>query len=292
MRIGIITHFEKSFEVKELVKSLQNRQIAPLLFSFDQLVANIGFDRDAIQLNNINLLEELDALIVRGPPMGTLEQITTKLDILYKLERLGLTIINPPKTIEVAGDKFLSGIQLAEVGITIPRSIATENIDAALDGFSSLGEDVIIKPIIGSRGRGIVRVTDREIAWRIFDTLIRTNQVIFMQEYLPHGQQDIRTLVVGKKVTAAMYRVSETWKSNISEGAIPKPCKIDESLEQLSIDAAKALGCELAGVDIIEGEDKRYVIEVNPSPGWKGLQIVTEHSIADAITNYILTKIT
>jgi len=292
MRIGIVTKFEKSFEVQELVNSLQARQITPLIFSFDQLVANIEVNKTAIRLNNINLLDEIDALIVRGPPLGTLEQITTKLDILYKLEHLGLPIINSPKAIEVAGDKFLSGIFFAKADISIPRSIVTENIDAALDGFLSLGEDVIVKPIIGSRGRGIVRITDREIAWRIFDTLLRTNQVIFMQEYLPHGQQDIRTLVVGKKVTAAMYRVSETWKSNISEGAIPKPCKIDESLEQLSITASKALGCELAGVDIVEAKDKRYVIEVNPSPGWKGLQSVTEHSIADTIINYILTKLT
>jgi RimK family alpha-L-glutamate ligase len=224
--------------------------------------------------------------------MGTLEQITTKLDILYKLESLGKTIINSPKAIEVAGDKFLSGIRFSENGLPIPRSIITENLDAALDGFSSLGEDIIVKPVIGSRGRGIVRITDREIAWRIFDTLLRSNQVIFMQEYLPHGQQDIRTLVVGNKVIAAMYRVSNSWKSNISEGAIPKPCKIDDSLEQLSIDASKALGCELAGVDIVEAKDQRYVIEVNPSPGWKGLQSVTEHSLANAIVNYIVTKIT
>ncbi|MCK5588051.1 MAG: RimK family alpha-L-glutamate ligase [Candidatus Lokiarchaeota archaeon] len=292
MRIGIVTNFEKSFEVQNLVNALKDRQITPWIFSFNQLVANIGFGRDDIQLNDSNLLDEFDALIVRGPPLGTLEQIITKLDILYKLERLGLKIINSPKAIEVAGDKFLSGVQLAEIGIPIPRSIITENIDAALDGFSNLGGDVIVKPIIGGRGRGIVRITDREIAWRIFDTLLRSNQVIFIQEYLPHGQQDIRTLVVGKKVTAAMYRVSETWKSNISEGAIPKPCRIDDSLEQLSIDASKILGCELAGVDIIEAQDKRYVIEVNPSPGWKGLQSVTEHSIADAIISYILTKIT
>ena len=224
--------------------------------------------------------------------MGTLEQIISKLDILYQLERLGLPIINPPKAIEVADDKFRSGIYLAEADIPIPRSIITENMDDALVGFLSLREDVIVKPIIGSSGREIVRITDREIAWRIFDTLLRSNQVIFMQEHLPHGQQDIRVLIVDNKLVAAMYRVSGTWKSSISEGARPKPCKIDESLEQLSINASKALGCELARVDIVEAKDRRYVLDVNPSPGWKGLQSVTDHSIADAIITYILGKIT
>jgi RimK family alpha-L-glutamate ligase len=271
---------------------MHKRQITPLIFSFNQLTANIGFERDAIKLKDINLLDELDAVIVRGPPIGTLEQIITKLDILYKLEGLGLKIINSPKAIEVAGDKFLSGVRLTKAGLPVPKSIVTENLDAALDGFSSLGEDVVVKPIIGSRGRGIVRITDREIAWRIFDTLLRSNKVIFMQEYLPHGLQDIRTLVVGDKVIAAMYRVSNNWKSNISEGAIPKPCKIEESLEQLSIDASKTLGCELAGIDLVEVKDTRYVIEVNPSPGWKGLQSVTENSIADAIIDNMLTKAT
>lgn len=292
MQVGILTNYEHSFEVQELTKALQIRQITPLIFSFNRLVAYIGGSTASIKLAEKSIHEELDVLIVRGPPMGTLEQITTKLDILYKLESLGLTIINSPKAIEIAGDKFLSGIRFAEIGLPVPRSIITENLDAALDGFSNLGEDIVVKPIIGSKGRGIVRIKDREIAWRIFDTLLRSNQVIFMQEYLPHGQQDIRTLLVGNKVIAAMYRVSENWKSNISEGAIPKPCKIDDSLEQLSIDASKALGCELAGVDIVEAKDKRFVIEVNPSPGWKGLQSVTEHSLANAIVNYILTKIT
>jgi RimK family alpha-L-glutamate ligase len=290
MRIGIITNLEKSFEVQELASSMHKRQIKPLIFSFDQLTANIGFERDSIKLKDMNLLDELEAVIVRGPSIGTLEQIITKLDILYKLEGLGLKIINSPKAIEVAGDKFLSGVRLTKAGLPVPKGIVTENLDAALDGFSSLGEDVVVKPIIGSRGRGIVRITDREIAWRIFDTLLRSNKVIFMQEYLPHGSQDIRTLVVGNKVTAAMYRVSDNWKSNISEGAIPKPCKIDESLEKLSIDASKTLGCELAGIDLVEVKDTRYIIEVNPSPGWKGLQSVTEHSIADAIISNILTN--
>ena len=292
MPIGIVTNFEKSFEVQELVKSLQIRQIAPLIFSFEHLVAYVGADRGPILLDNINLLDELEALIVKDPPMGTLEQIISKSDILYQLEHLGLPIINPPKAIEVADDKFRSGIYLAEADIPMLKSIITENMDAALAGFLNLGEDVIVKPIIGSSGRETVRITDREIAWRIFDTLLRSNQVIFMQEHLPHGQQDIRTLVVDNKVVAAMYSVSETWKSSISKGARPKPCKIDESLEQLSVNASEALGCELAGVDIVEAKDRRYVLDVNPSPGWKELQSVTDHSIADAIITYILEKIT
>ena len=115
MRIGIITNLERSFEVQELVNSLQNRQITPLIFSFDQLAANMGFDRDTIQLKDINLLDELDVLIVRGPPMGTLEQITTNLDILYKLEGLGLTIINSPKAIEVAGTNFFQEFDLPKL---------------------------------------------------------------------------------------------------------------------------------------------------------------------------------
>jgi len=291
MQIGIVTNYERSFEVQELVRSLHQRQITPLIFSFDQLIAHIGDRNASIQLNGKNLLEELDALIVRGPPMGTLEQITAKLDILYKLERSKLPIINPPHAIEVAGDKFLSGIRLAEIGLSIPQSIVTESMDAALHGFELLGEDVVVKPIIGSRGRGVVRITDREIAWRIFDMLLRSNQVIFMQEYIPHGQQDIRALVIGNKVDAAMYRVSKTWKSNISEGATPMPCNIDNSLEQICVKATQALGCELAGVDIIMAKDKRYVIEVNPSPGWKGLQSVTDHSIADRIVEYMLEKL-
>ncbi len=292
MQVGVLTNNEHSFEVQELAKALQIRQITPLIFSFNRLAAYVSGDVSSIKLADRSIHEDLDAIIVRGPPMGTLEQIIAKMDVLYKLEGLGLTLINSPKAIEVAGDKFLSGIRLLEKGLPVPRFIVTENLEAAIDGFSSLNEDIVIKPIIGSRGRGIVRITDREIAWRIFDTLLRSNQVIFMQEYLPHGLQDIRTLVVGNKVIAAMYRISNDWKSNISEGAIPKPCEIDESLEQLSIDASKTLGCELAGIDLIEAKDQRYVIEVNPSPGWKGLQSVTEHSIADTIINNILTKIT
>ena len=126
-----------------------------------------------------------------------------------------------------------------------------------MEAFDTLGGDVVVKPLFGSEGRGIVRVTDKETAYRVFRALELGRYIYYLQEYLPHGCEDIRVFVIGGKAVAAMTRRGTTWKANMSYGAKAEPLKIDKTLAEMSIAAAQALGAEYAGVDILplEGED-------------------------------------
>lgn len=239
----------------------------------------------------MDVLREVKALIVRPIGRGSLEEIIFRMDLLHRLGRLGLYILNPPSAIERAVDKYYTLSLLEEAGLPVPKTIVTENADEAIKAFHELGGDVVIKPIFGSRGIGSTRVSDLNIAERIFRTLEFNHQIIYLQEFLPHGNYDLRIFVLGNSVLSSMKRVSNSWKTNVSLGAKPAPYKPSKEIEDLAIKAANIIGCEVAGVDILESENGPVILEVNSQPGWKGLQSVSKVNIADEIIAYILSKI-
>ena len=116
------------------------------------------------------------------------------------------------------------------------------------------------------------------------------------QKFIPHGNRDIRALVLGDQVVAAMYRVAENngWKTNVSLGATPELCELNEKLQKICVKAAQIMGCEIAGIDIMIPEDEQetdyYLLEVNACPAWEGLQKTTTVNIAEAIVDYIATR--
>jgi RimK family alpha-L-glutamate ligase len=201
-------------------------------------------------------------------------------------------ILNPPAAIEKAVDKFYALTLLEEAGLPVPRTIVTESADEALGAFSELNSDVVLKPLFGSRGIGSTRISDPNIAERIFRVLDFHHNVFYIQEFISHGNSDIRAFVLGGRVLAAMRRVAEgSWKTNVSLGANPLPLKLSMKLEDLAVKAAGAVGCEVAGVDILEGSNGPLVIEVNSQPGWKGLQSVAEIDIAEEIVDFVLGRL-
>jgi ribosomal protein S6--L-glutamate ligase len=157
--------------------------------------------------------------------------------------------------------------------------------------FEELGKDVVVKPLFGSRGVGATRITDPDIAARVFRTISFHHGVLYLQEFVAHGGADIRAFVIGDRVVASMKRVSENWKTNVSLGARPVALNISNELEDLAIRAAETIGCKVTGVDIIEGPDGPVLIELNSQPGWRGLQSVTKINIADEIISYIRSEI-
>ena len=150
---------------------------------------------------------------------------------------------------------------------------------------------MIIKPIFGSRGVGITRVSDLEIAKRIFSSLAFNHNVIYIQEFVPHENRDIRAFVIGGKVVACMYRIADDWKTNVSQGARMKSLKPNEKIVNLAINASQAIGCKVAGVDILESSEGYKVNEINSQPGFEGIQSTTKIDIAGAIIDYILSKL-
>lgn len=295
MKIGIATRNMEAWSSTQLREELTKRSIPYECFTFPKLTAHIAykpyFTTKNTNLQDISILEDLDAIIIRPIGRGSLEELVFRMDMLYKLERLGFYIINPAEAIEHCVDKYDILAILEDNNIPVPRTAATESVNEALRAFSELGGDVVVKPVFGSRGMGATRIVDPEIASTIFKAIAFHHGVIYLQEFVPHGYSDIRAFVINGNVVAAMRRVAEGWKTNYSQGARPAPTTLSTEFEKLATKAAKAVGCKIAGVDILEGPDGPKICDVNSQPGWKGLQMVTKVNIAGGIVDFMLSEL-
>ena len=290
MKIGIATRNMEAWSSSQLRESLSKHNIPYECFSFPKLIAHLG-QKPSFKVRNLNLLEDLNALVIRPIGRGSLEELVFRMDMLYKLERQGFLVINPAEAIEHCVDKYDILAILEDNGIPVPRTAATENVSEALKAFAELGGDVVVKPLFGSRGVGATRVVDREIAETVFKAITFQHGVIYIQEFVPHGYSDLRAFVVDNHVIAAMRRVSESWKTNYSQGAKPAPLDLNKTFEELAVKSAQSVGCKIAGVDILEGPGGPVIVDVNSQPGWKGLQMVTKVNIAEEIVRFILSEI-
>jgi RimK family alpha-L-glutamate ligase len=203
----------------QLREALTKRGISYECFAFPRLVAQVGY-KPYFRFNNTKLLEELDALVVRPIGRGSLEELVFRMDMLYKLERLGFYVINPAEAIEHCVDKYDILSILEDNDVPVPRTVATESVSEALKAFTELGGDVVVKPIFGSRGIGATRVNDFEIANTSFKSITFYHGVIYLQEFVPHGTTDIRVFVIDDHVIAAMRRVAEGWKTNYTQRSL------------------------------------------------------------------------
>jgi len=257
--------------------------------SFSDLVTRIGIGPN-VSFKELDLTKDLGALLVRPIGRGSLDEVIFQMDTLHKLWRANLPVINQPSAIEKAVDKYYALTLLEESNIPTPKTVVTESIPDAVKAFRAFGGEAIVKPVFGSRGIGAARISDADVAERAFRTLRFYRHVIYVQEYIPHGGKDIRTFIIGGRVVAAMYRVSGSWKTNVSQGASSVRANLAAETEGLALHAAKVIGCEIAGVDIMENQNGLFVNEVNSQPGWRGLQTTTKTSIADQIAEYVLSK--
>jgi RimK family alpha-L-glutamate ligase len=244
-----------------------------------------------VSWNNINIPKDMNALIVRPIGRGSLEEIIFQMDLLHRLQRLGMPIVNPPLSIERSADKYHTLALFEEHGLPVPPTIVAESPEEAVKAFHELGGDVVLKPIFGSRGMGSTRVTDPDVAERLFRAIVFYRGVLYLQKFIPHGASDIRAFVVGKRVIAAMHRVAANWKTNVSLGAKPIALNPTYEIEQLAIDTADVIGCKIAGVDILESDDGPMIIELNSQPGWRGLQSVADVNIAEEIVSYVISEL-
>jgi RimK family alpha-L-glutamate ligase len=231
------------------------------------------------------VLDALDLLIVRGLPRGSLEQVIFRMDALHVLATRGVRCVNSPRAIEMTVDKSWAGAMLALAGVPTPPTIACERYDVAMRAFDTLGGDVVVKPLFGAMGHGIVRVEDRDVAHRVFRALELERAVYYVQRTIaPAGRRNLRLLVVAGEVVGAMERVSDSWRANIARGARPRSIALSDADRTVAIEAARALSADIAGVDLlITPEDERVVLEVNGIPGWQALQSVCEQDLTQVV---------
>ena len=236
-------------------------------------------------------LESLNALLVRLIPAGSLDQIVFRVDSLHAAHDAGLPVVNAPRAIERTVDKHWTSRLLGEAGVPTPRTIATEGFADALAAFRELG-DVLVKPLLGSGGHGIVRVSDEDLAYRTFRALEMSRAVFYIQEFVPHGRSDLRFFVVGGRVVAAARRTANGWKTNVAAGAEMRVHRPRPEEEDLVVRAVRAVGADYAGVDVIEAEDGRsLVVEVNGIPGWSALQRTTSIDLAREVASLVRARL-
>jgi RimK family alpha-L-glutamate ligase len=274
----------------ELQRAFRARGHTCAVLPVTHLIGNIESAGETSIVNRQFEIENCAVVLIRIIPRGSLEQIVFRMDSLHVLAAGGTRVFNPPAAIERTVDKFYTSALLAQAGLPTPRTIVCERSDDALQAFAALGGDVVIKPLFGSMGLGMVRVQDEGLAYRTFRALELERAVFYLQAFVPNAGKDIRAFVLGGRVLAAMERVAPAgaWKTNVARGGQARAVHLTPHQTNLCLHAAAVVGAEYAGVDLLPAADgAQYVLEVNGIPGWQGLQSTTQINIADEIVRYL-----
>lgn len=287
MKIAVLGN-EGSWYVRDLARAAEERGHDCRRIDFPQLVSNVETEETSID-DGLDSLNGLDAVIVRTMPPGSLEQVVYRMDVLQRLEACGVQVLNPPKAIEFAVDKFLTTSRLAADGLPVPHTIVCEASDQALGAFETLGGDVVVKPLFGAEGRGILRVSDPDLALRVFRTLERINAVLYLQKFIPHAGFDLRVLVLDGAVIGGIRRSHPTdFRTNVARQGAAEPYVPTPGEQELSLAAAKAVEACFAGVDLLyDASGECFVIEVNAVPGWQAFRNATGIDVAGRVMDYI-----
>lgn len=251
---------------------------------YERLTARIVGHRTVIRHDDLEL-QDFDAVLVRTMPPGSLEQVVFRMDTLILLEAAGVSVVNPPRAIECAVDKHLCTARLAAARLPVPPTYACETEEDALAAFTELGGDVVVKPLFGAEGRGIMRVSDPELALRTFRTLERLDTVIYLQRFVPHAGFDVRVLVLDGTVLGAIERHSpDDFRTNVARNAVAAPHQLTADETDLAIRATVAVGARIAGVDLLYDSDGTCrILEVNAVPGWRAFRKVTGIDVAERL---------
>ncbi len=285
MRFGILCS-EESWYFRDLRRAAgADYELSPL--AYDRLAAPLGDHSTAI-LAAGHELQSFDAVLVRTMPPGTLEQVVFRMDVLGRLEAAGGTVVNPPRALEAAVDKYLSLVKIQLAGLPVPRTLCCQTVGDAMTGFEQLGGDVVVKPLFGSEGRGITRVSDEALALRAFKLLAQMGSVIYLQEFVAHEGYDVRVLLIGEEAYAVRRSHSQDWRTNVSRGATCEAIQSSHRQLEMARAAANAVGATVAGVDILRAPDRNeYVIEVNAVPGWKALAVAHKIDISRRVLDFL-----
>jgi tetrahydromethanopterin:alpha-L-glutamate ligase len=271
----------------QLASALALRGVETIFVSLQDCVIDCSGDKPNIQIPHFNELPK--AAFLRGIAGGTLQQITTRLNILHALKMLGVTVYNDGKAIERTVDKAMTSFLLHKNGINTPKTWVCESRHHAHEVIAA-NSQLVAKPLFGSQGAG-VRLVEKTQLPLPMDTHV--DGVFYLQEFIT-APSDYRVFVVNNQAIAAMKRTGETWLHNVAQGG---KCEniLDKNAEKdvlaIALQAALVLDIAYCGVDVIKDKNgKIFVLEVNSIPAWRGLQSVTETNIAQMLVDDLLSK--
>ena len=212
------------------------------------------------------------------------------------LEFLDIPVFNRLEVANNCGNKMFTSLLLKKHNVPTPKTYFSFSSESAVKTLDMQGYPLVIKPIIGSWGRGVILLKDRETADAILEVREITDgpldRIFYLQEAIKRPPRDIRAISVGDQVIAAMYRTSTGgFKTNIALGAEPVPCEITKELEDVCMKASKAVGGGILGIDIMEDEKRGFVVhEVNNTVEFKGLAKVAKRNIPKEIIEYAVNS--
>jgi [lysine-biosynthesis-protein LysW]--L-2-aminoadipate ligase len=208
----------------------------------------------------------------------------------------GIETINASGILDVCGNKLKTSQILAEKGVPTPRTVVAFSPEAAMQAIEEIGFPCVMKPIVGSWGRQVVPIRDRETAQAFIEMREQFSDsmqtIFYIQEMIKRPPRDIRCIAVGEEIVASVYRYSspENWKTNVALGGHSEPCKVTPELEETVLKTISTIGEGVLGIDLMEKSSSEFVVhEVNGTVEFKGAQSVISHSIAGRIADYLVS---
>lgn len=275
MKVGLLHSLIRK-EEKYLIEEFQSRKNIELVLLDDRKAAfNIGkdkFDLDIVVERCINHSRALHALK------------------LY--ESAGIPCINSSHVATVCGDKLLTSVALAKEGVAQPEVRVAFTEESALQTIEEMGYPVVLKPAVGSWGRLLAKINDRDSAEAILEhkTVLGSyhHSIFYIQKFVEKKGRDIRSFVIGDKCIAAIYRTSPHWVTNTARGGVATNCVVTDELNDLSVRAAKAVGGGIVAIDVFETESGLEVNEVNYTMEFKNSISTTGVNIPKLMVDYVL----
>lgn len=237
-------------------------------------------------------LRSFAAVLCRTMPMASMERILFRLATLHALHDEGLAIVNPPRTLELAIDKYAALALVSQLGCEVPRTTVVQSRTEAMDAFESLGGDVVVKPIFGGEGRGVMRVRDRQLAWTVFSTLDQLQAIHYLQPFVAPGGRDLRLLIIGDEVIAVRRTAAiGDFRTNVASGGSCEAITPDPSQVAMAKRIADQMKLRIGSIDFLEQEHgPPLLVEVNGIPGWKGAQQCIAANLAEKMIAAVLPQ--
>jgi len=216
------------------------------------------------------------------------------LHALRLFKSLGIPCVNTYDVSQTCGDKILTAVALKDHGVPQPELRIAFTEESAMEAIEALGYPVVLKPAVGSWGRLLSKVNDRDAAETILEhkTVLGSyhHSIFFIQKYVQKKGRDIRAFVVGDECVAAIYRTSAHWITNTARGAVASNCPVTPELGELCVNAARAVGGGVLAVDVLEGEEGFMVNEVNYTMEFRNSIDTTGVNIPDKVIDHVLGR--
>ena len=277
MRVGLLHSLIRK-EEKLLLEAFKQQGVTPIMLDDRKLT----FDLESVP--------DIDLVVERCI------NHSRAMHGLRLFESLGIRCINSSDVARICGDKILTSVALKEAGLAQPPIRIAFTEDSALIAIEELGYPVVLKPAVGSWGRLLAKVNDRESAEAILEhkTVLGSyhHSIFYIQKYVEKQGRDIRSFVVGNECIAAIYRSSSHWITNTARGAVATGCPVTDEIASLSVAAAHAVGGGVLAVDLFESTEGLLVNEVNYTMEFRNSIDTTGVNIPGRVVTYVLEQLT